>query len=55
MTDVLRKTFLIIIVLFLLFYLLTAPVQFANFLESIGDVLSEFFHSLIRFFHALGN
>jgi hypothetical protein len=49
------QTFLLILfALFLLFFLVTAPVQLANTLEGIGGFLADAAESLIRFFRALG-
>jgi hypothetical protein len=49
----LQTLLLILIVAFLLFYLVTAPVQLANTLEDIGGFLEAAADSLVRFFHAL--
>lgn len=49
----LQRLLLILLVVFVLFFLVTAPVQLANTLESIGAFLEDVADSLIRFFHAL--
>jgi hypothetical protein len=49
----LQTLLFILVVAFLLFYLVTAPVQLANTLEDIGGFLEDVADSLVRFFHAL--
>lgn len=51
----LQKILLILFVVFLLFFLVTAPVQLANTLEGIGGFLEDVADSLIRFFRSLGD
>jgi hypothetical protein len=49
----LRKFLLILLVLFLLYFLVTAPVQLAHVFEAVGRFLEDVFDSLVRFFHSL--
>ncbi len=49
----LQTLLLILVVAFLLFYLVTAPVQLANTIQDIGGFLEDVADSLIRFFGAL--
>jgi len=51
----LQSLLLILFVVFLLFFLVTAPVQLANTLEGIGEFLGDAANSLIRFFSSLGD
>jgi len=53
MTQTLKKTFTLLVVAFLLFYLLTKPAQFAEVVRSIGSLLEAGFDSIIKFFNAL--
>ena len=49
----LQTLLLVLVVAFLLFYLVTAPVQLANTLEDIGGFLEDAADSLVRFVGAL--
>ena len=51
----LQTFLLILLVVFLLFFLVTAPVQLANTLEGIGGFLQDAANSLVRFFSSLGD
>jgi hypothetical protein len=53
MTQTLKKTFTLLVVAFLLFYLLTQPQQFAEVVRSLGSLLEAGFDSVIEFFNAL--
>ena len=55
MTQTLKKTFTLLVVAFLLFYLLTQPQQFAEVVRSLGSLLEAGFDSVIEFFNALLN
>ena len=50
----LQKLILILVVAFVLFYLVTAPVQLANNVEGVASFLEDAGNSVVRFFHALG-
>jgi hypothetical protein len=50
----LQKLLIILIVGFVLFYLVTAPVQLANDVEGVAGFLEDAANSLVRFFRALG-
>ena len=50
----LQKLVILLIVAFLLFYLVNAPVQLANDVEGVASFLEDAANSLVRFFHALG-
>jgi hypothetical protein len=49
----LQSLLLILVVAFLLFYLVTAPVQLANTVTDIGSFLEDAANSLVRFVQAL--
>ena len=51
----LQTFLLILLVVFLLFFLVTAPVQLANTLDGIGGFLQDAANSLVRFFGSLGD
>ncbi len=53
MTQTLKKGAGLLIAGFLVFYLLTQPVEFAGVVRSLGSWLDTGFHGLIRFFNAL--
>ena len=55
MTQTMKKTFTLLVLAFLLFYLLTQPRQFAEVVRSLGSVLEAGFDSIIQFFNALLN
>ena len=50
----LQKLVILLIVAFLLFYLVNAPVQLANDVEGVASFLEDAANSLVRFFRALG-
>jgi hypothetical protein len=50
----LQKLLIILIVAFVLFYLVTAPVQLANDVQGVASFLEDAANSLVRFFRALG-
>ena len=50
----LQKLIIILIVAFVLFYLVTAPVQLANDVDSVAEFLEDAANSVVRFFNALG-
>lgn len=53
MAQTLKKTFALLVVAFLLFYLVTQPQQFAEVLRSVGSALEAGFERVIKFFNTL--
>jgi hypothetical protein len=50
----LQKVILLLVVAFLLFYLVNAPVQLANDVEGVASFLEDAANSMVRFIQALG-
>jgi hypothetical protein len=53
-SESLKKVTWLLVIAFLLFYLLTAPAEFANTLEDVAGWFGDAFDAVIRFFQALG-
>jgi hypothetical protein len=49
-----KKVLTIIVVIFLIFYLLTRPNQFADLLTSIWNAFEDAFDQIIKFIQGLG-
>lgn len=55
MTDVAKRSVVVLIIGFAAFYLLTQPESAANAIQGAFEAVVEAFHQIIRFFTALAD
>lgn len=55
MSDTMRKGVMILVVLFLIYFVVSAPKLAGNTVDGLADFLTSAFDSLIRFLRALGD
>lgn len=55
MTDVAKRSVVVLIIGFAAFYLLTQPESAANAIQGAFEAVVEAFHQIIRFFSALAD
>jgi hypothetical protein len=53
--KVIRRTIIILLALFCVFYLVTRPTEAANVVGSIGDGIANVVNAVVTFFTALAN